>query len=363
MRIVKPGGWASRYNAATNSLQKYMTQWHEFLARQGAIISDDVVASFGNPQAELLATANGEVLADLSHRGLLQADGEDTVTFLQGQVTNDIKLLDGQHSQYAGYCNPKGRLLALFFAFTHHGRLHLQLHGALQESILKRLKMYVMRAKVTISDASENICCIGIAGKNTEELLKNIFGGIPTQTHELISTETGTLIRMPGPDLIPRYQIFVAAENAADLWKQLEAHATAIGKPCWDWLEIQSGIPEISPAIQEEFVPQMINLDALDAINYKKGCYTGQEIVARTHYLGKIKRRTQLAHIAADQMPLAGDEVLGGDSASIGKIVRSAPSPDGGFDVLAELRLESLQSHITWQGVDLQIKPLPYELG
>jgi tRNA-modifying protein YgfZ len=343
-----------------------MTQWHEFLASQGAVLSNSQVASFGNPQAEMAATANGNVLADLSHLGLLQLDGEDRVTFLQGQVTNDVKLLDGGHSQYAGYCSPKGRLLALFLAFSRHDSLYLQLHGELTEPIMKRLRMYVMRSKVVIANSSQSIICMGLAGKDAEATLNGVFGQAPKQAHALSSLENGTLIRMPGPDAIPCYQIFVTAESAADIWKELGASAAAVGKPCWDWLEIQAGVPEIGPATQEEFVPQMVNLDALEAINYKKGCYTGQEIVARTHYLGKIKRRTQLAHIAAEPAiaPQAGDDVFSApDNAPIGKIVRGAPSPHGGFDVLAEIRLESLQSaSVQWQGTDLQIQALPYSL-
>jgi folate-binding protein YgfZ len=362
MRAAKPDEWASRYNAATISPRKHMTHWHEFLASQGAIISDGVVTSFGDTQSELLAAAHSNILADLSHLSLLQVDGEDRVNFLQGQVTNDIRLLDGGHSQYAGYCSPKGRLLALFFAFAYGGRIYLQFHGALKEPILKRLKMYVLRTKVNISDASENIRCFGMAGNDVTETLKTIFGDVPAQSHELISTDKGTLVRLSGADATPRYQVYVAAEHADDMWNKLAPNLKTVGKAGWDWLEIQSGIPEISPATQEEFVPQMINMDALDAINYKKGCYTGQEIVARTHYLGKIKRRTQLSHIDIEQMPMAGDDVSGPDNAPVGKIVRSAPSPAGGFDVLAELRLESLQSSLLWQGVELQIKPLPYDL-
>jgi tRNA-modifying protein YgfZ len=304
-----------------------------------------------------------EFLVDLSHLGLLQVSGEDAVSFLQGQVTNDIKLLNGQNSQYAGYCNPKGRLLALFLAFSHRGHLYLQLHSTLLEPIMKRLKMYVMRSKVTIEDVSASMLCIGVAGKDTEANLKTFFKKVPSQAHELVSLNDAALIRLPGNT--PHYLIFSDTENVSVIWKQLQKTHSPVGKPCWDWLEIQAGIPEISPATQEEFVPQMINLDALDGINYKKGCYTGQEIVARTHYLGKIKRRTQVAHIAANEQPQASDDIFGtGSSEPVGKIVRAAPSPQGGFDVLAEIRLESLETGtIHWKATDgpvLELQKLPY---
>lgn len=342
-----------------------MTQWHTFLARQGAVLNDGQVTNFGDAAAELQATANGNVLADLSHLGLLQFSGEDAVTFLQGQVTNDIKLLNGHNSQYAGYCNPKGRLLALFLAFAHYDHLHLQLHGKLLEPIMKRLKMYVMRSKVTIEDVSASTLCLGVAGKDAEENLMAIFDKVPSREHELISLDKGALIRLPGAT--PRYLIFCDADFLPAIWEELQKTHKPVGKACWDWLEIQAGIPEIGPETQEEFVPQMINLDALDGINYKKGCYTGQEIVARTHYLGKIKRRTQLAHIVTTESPQAGDDVFSADSNEpVGKIVRAAASPQGGLDVLAEIRLESLEAGtLHWKSVGgpaLELLKLPYAI-
>ena len=342
-----------------------MTQWHTFLKNQGAVLADCQIEHYGDPQAELQATANGNVLVDLSHLGLLEIGGEDAVTFLQGQITNDIKLLNGHNSQYAGYCNPKGRLLALFLVFAHHNHLHLQFHGALLEPIMKRLKMYVMRSKVTIEDISASILCIGLAGKDAEASLKTIFEKVPRQVHELDSLDNGILIRLPGAT--PRYLVFSDADHLPGIWKQLQKTHRPVGKTCWDWLEIQAGIPEISLETQEEFVPQMINLDALDGINYKKGCYTGQEIVARTHYLGKVKRRTQLAHIATIEQPQGGDDVFGtGGNEPVGKIVRSAPSPQGGFEVLAEIRLESLETgtiHLkSVDGPTLELQKLPYTL-
>jgi tRNA-modifying protein YgfZ len=187
---------------------------------------------------------------------------------------------------------------------------------------------------------------------------------VPSQAYELVNTENGVIIRMPGT--IPRYQVFANVEHAPDIWRQLQETHKPVGKTCWDWLEIQAGIPEISPETQEEFVPQMINLDALGGINYKKGCYTGQEIVARTHYLGKVKRRTQLAHIAANEAPQAADALFGSNAEVAGQLVRVAASPHGGFDVLAEARLESLEAGpICWKAVDgpaLELLTLPYTL-
>ncbi|MDI1299524.1 folate-binding protein [Methylotenera sp.] len=336
--------------------------WQEYQFIQGAVFNNETVTSFGNIENELVCTQNQNIICDLSHLGLLEISGDDAVTFLQGQVTNDVRLLDDTHAHYTGYCSPKGRLLALFFAFSHNQKLHLEFNQKLLEPIAKRLKMFVMRSKVTINDVSDANVRIGLSGNNIPELLAPFFVTMPKLAYESMSTENGTIICLPNAGM-PRYQIICNTEQAKSLWQALKKDCKPVGKSCWEWLEIQAGIPDVYLSTQEEFVPQMLNLDALNAINYKKGCYTGQEIVARTHYLGKVKRRTQLAHIASDVSPAVGDDVMDANQQAIGKIVRSAQAVETGFVVLAECRLENLaQSDIYWKNIALSIKQLPYSL-
>ncbi len=341
-----------------------MTQWHDFLSAQGAVFEASELQSFGDSRNEL-AAANGNIITSLSHLGLLEISGEDAVSFLQGQVTNDVKKLDGSNSQYAGYCSPKGRLLGLFLAFAHADHLHLQMPVSILEPIMKRLKMYVMRSKVVITEKSADILCFGIAGPNAQSTLTTLFNKVPQAAQELITLDDATLLRLAGDT--PRYQVFTHTENAERIWNALSSNCTKVGKSVWDYLEIQAGIPEIVPATQEAFVPQMVNLDRLDGINFKKGCYTGQEIVARTHYLGKVKRRTQLAHINTEEIPQAGDTIQVVDhEEAIGQIVRAAPAPNGGVDALIEIRLDNLDSSDefpVWKGKKLEFKALPYALN
>ena len=320
---------------------------------------------FGHPAAERQAAATDIIMTDLSYLGLLQADGEDAANFLQGQMTNDIKLLDGNNGQYAGYCTPKGRLLGIFLVFAHHGHFHLQLDGRLTTPILKRLKMYVLRSRVNLEDVSDSIIRMGVAGSNAPAALQQLFGQVPQAPHQLLNLETVNLIRLPGA--IPRFQLFTTPQHAPAIWAALEASSTPVGKPCWEWLEIHAGIPQVTPATQEQFVPQMLTLDLLDGINFKKGCYTGQEIVARTHYLGKVKRRTHLAHVEGDQSPNPGDKIYPGDGEeAVGMVVSVAPAPQGGYDLLAEIRLENVQAgKIRWgspKGSCVELLELPYPL-
>ena len=336
--------------------------WQEYLFIQGGVFNNDSITSFGNTQQELISAQNENIICDLSHLGLLEISGEDAVTFLQGQVTNDVKLLSGNNAHYTGYCSAKGRLLALFFAFSHNNQLHLELNHELIEPIAKRMKMYVLRSKVNINNISDSTVRIGLNGHKIPELLTTFFSKIPQSAFESISADNSTLIRLPSES--PRFEIICDVVRAKELWQALKEHCKPVGKPCWEWLEVQAGIPDIYPNTQEEFVPQMVNLDSLNAINFKKGCYTGQEIVARTHYLGKVKRRTHLTHINTTEPPHAGDDLVNLSGEAVGKIVRSAPAPSSGYDVLAEIRLESLENGmINWKGLELKINPLPYKFN
>ena len=310
-------------------------------------------------QTEL--STNGNLLCDLSHLGLLEVSGADAVTFLQGQVTNDVKLLTGNNAHYSAYCTPKGRMLALFFAFAHFDHVHLQFNRELLEPITKRLKMYVMRSKVEIKDVSDDIAKFGLNGPQAASMLALLFSSVPTEDYELMTLENGALIKLPTIGNNQRFEIFVNKANAPAIWNTLAEKSKVAEKPCWDWLEIQAGIPDITAKTQEQFVPQMLNLDILNGINFKKGCYTGQEIVARTHYLGSVKRRTYLASIIAQNPPSEGDKLVDDAQNEVGQIVRVAPNLENNFDALIELRIEARQNgKVFWNTSQVDFKSLPY---
>ena len=310
-----------------------------------------------------MTATNNNILCDLSHLGLLEISGADAVTFLQGQVTNDVSFLNGSNAHYTAYCNPKGRMLALFLAFAHYDHLHLQFNRELLEPMMKRLKMYVMRSKVEIKDVSDSIIKFGLNGLEAASMLEAVFSKIPTEDYELASLENGAILKLPSYNDDARFEIFTDAINAPLIWEALKNNCKIVEKPHWDWLEIQAGIPDIELKTQEQFVPQMLNLDILNAINFKKGCYTGQEIVARTHYLGTVKRRTYLAELATELAPAAGDKVLDAANNEVGQIVRVAPNMSNGFDALIELRIEAKEAGgLTCNEVAIRLKELPYPL-
>jgi folate-binding protein YgfZ len=334
----------------------------------GAHYDQQYLMHYGQPQQELQAAHQGNVVAHLSHLALLKIEGEDSLNFLQGQLTNDIRLLDGIHTQYAGYCTPKGRMLALFLAFAHSGHYHLLAPMEQLDFLIKRLRMFVMRSKVTIQDKRDEIVVLGCAGHQMPALLAERFKQVPQQGHQMVTHDNATIIRLPSEH--PMFLLFTSTSLCDGLLADLLTQAQPVGKAAWDALNIQAALPQVVSATQECFVPQMLNLDALNGINFKKGCYTGQEIVARTHYLGTVKRRMQIAHLAQPMNIQPGQPVHTANSQdAVGMVVNAAPSIHGGTDVLIEIRLDNIQPEalkenpVQLQGMNLTISPLPYPLA
>lgn len=313
---------------------------------------------------------NSNIICDLSHLGLLELSGADALTFLQGQVTNDVKQLStAKQAHLTAYCNPKGRILALFLALQHNENFILQLNYALLEPILKRLKMYVMRSKVEIKNITENFNIFGIDGPEASTVLASSLAKIsrefelPKNTYEFVTVEGAVILKLPSIDGHSRFEIMAETTLATEIKNALKAHCQVVEKNYWDWLEINAGIPDVLPETQEQFVPQMLNLDLLNGINFKKGCYTGQEIVARTHYLGSVKRRTYLVEIASKEMPKAGDKVVDASQSEVGQIVRVAANPHITLDALIEMRIDAANAgNVFWHDIGVKFKDLPYSL-
>ena len=336
--------------------------WKTLLQSQGAAIDGSTVLHYGDPAAERAAAANGTIVADLSQLGVIAFRGEDTATFLQGLLTNDVRALHADGAQWNGYCSPKGRLLGNFLMWRQGEDYCLQLSGDILPGVLKRLSMFILRAKVQARDASDETVRLVVAGPQAEAAVRAAMGTVPDATMRSAATSVGQVIRV-GAD---KFVLSVAPEHATAVWQVLRQPATPVGAPVWDWLRLNAGIPMIVAATQEQFVPQMVNLEAIGGVSFQKGCYPGQEIVARSQYLGKLKRRMFLAHVDAEAAP--GDNLYSADieGQATGTVVNAAPSPSGGFDVLAVAQVESANSQTLHlkaaDGAALTLKPLPYAL-
>lgn len=342
--------------------------WLTYLKNHHAVVKDHYVAHFGDIPAELNDMQAGTpIMADLSHYGLIQFSGSDAPGFLQSQLSCDVREINPQKAQYGSYCTSKGRILASFLLWQKGDDYLMQLPASLGASIQKRLLLYILRARVQITDASGTLVRIGIRGQNATALIEEITGSKlnSDQPMSVIHAEKISVLCLSQH----RMELMTPIGNAPIIWEHLARYARPVGASCWDWLDIQSGIPMILPETQEEFLPQMVNLDAIGGVSFKKGCYPGQEIVARTQYLGKLKRRMFLAHLSTNEAVKVGDELYSIDmnDQSSGKIVNAVPSPSGGFDVLAVIQQSSVDTHqIHWQSLNgpiLEIKLLSYSLN
>ncbi|WP_277186318.1 folate-binding protein YgfZ [Caballeronia sp. BR00000012568055] len=308
------------------------------------------------------AVSNAGVFMPLSQFGAIDIKGEDAASFLHNQVTNDVQHLDASIARLAGYCSPKGRLLGSFLMWRTPDAIRLLIAQDVQAAVQKRLSMFVLRAKAKLSDATPEMLAVGFAG-DVRKPLSGIFDALPDGVHVKVDGPHGSLIRVPDALRRPRFLwVGLKADVEAQLPK-LEEKLKRAPAELWDWLDIHAGEARITQATVEQFVPQMVNFDVLGGINFKKGCYPGQEIVARSQYRGTIKRRTALAHGAA---ATPGAELFhsADPGQPCGMVINVAAAPNGGVDCLVEIKLAALDNgavHVgAADGPALEFLPLPY---
>lgn len=333
--------------------------WTDFLQTQGA--SQDG-RNFGKLALELEDARSATIVAPLTDLGVIAVNGEDAVPFLNNMLTNDIKSLASVGACLGGLCNPKGRLLATMNIWRTDQGLCLALSADLLAAIQKKLAMYVMRSKVQLNDETQLTLLLGLSGPKAALALSGLGVDIGS-TAKLRKFPDGEVIHLGGD----RYLLAVCAQRAEETWKQLTKIASPVGLDAWHWLEIVAGIPCITAKLQEEFVPQMINYDRIGGVSFSKGCYPGQEIVARSQYLGKIKRHMYRVFAADEARELqAGAELYSSSTPDqpCGMVVQAAPSPVGGTEALAVLQSSCFEAgdlHLgSLGGPVLRFLPLPY---
>lgn len=342
--------------------------WLQFLARHGARITDTAVpevAGFGN-DAACNIPASGFV-APLTYLGLISAAGDDAAHFLHNQLTNDVEHLGLAEARLAGYCSPKGRLLATLLIWKSADAILLQLPREIQAAVQKRLQMFVLRAKAKLTDVTDSHVILGLAGHPAASALAQWFAALPPVAYARVESEAGTLIRLADASGMPRYQWITAVEIAQQAWPALTATLKPVGEQAWRLTDIRAGIPLITRSTQEQFVPQMVNFEAIGGVNFRKGCYPGQEIVARSQYLGKLKRRMMPASVNAGNSAPGTEVFSSADPAQpCGMIVNAELCAANQIDCLVEIKTSALETgtiHLgSAAGPVLNFKPLPYPL-
>lgn len=294
-------------------------------------------------------------VAALPHLGVVRVEGEDAVKFLQGQLTQDFALLAPNEARLAAFCSAKGRMLASFVGFKRSAtEVQLVCSADLLPATLKRLSMFVLRAKARLTDASADWPVYGLVG----EALKAVCA-------EPHAPWTRTVVG--DANLI---HLYPAEGMARALWVapagQAAPAGSALDPALWQWTDVRSGVATLSAPVAEAFVPQMLNYESVGGINFKKGCYPGQEVVARSQFRGTLKRRAFIAH--ADEPLAVGQEVFqaADPDQPAGLVAQAAPAPAGGWEAIVSLQLSAAEAgdlHAgSAGGPALRLVQLPYLL-
>ena len=289
--------------------------------------------------------------------GVLSCTGDDARSFLHAQLTSDIAQLAPGRAQLAGWCSAKGRLLATMLVVPREGEFLLQLPRALAPGVAKRLSMFILRAKVKLVDASEAWRQHGVWGRGAPERLSAVGLPVPNGQLRVAQTEDCLVVE------VAEERYLVMSPASADA--RLSALSSGTREDAWALEEIRAGRPQVLQATQEQFVPQMVNLERLGGVDFHKGCYPGQEVVARTQYRGVLKRRMVRARV--DAPASAGDEIFADEAPGqpSGSVVNAAPAPDGHTELLAVVQISAAESGQPIRlraanGPALELHALPY---
>jgi len=297
-------------------------------------------------------------IAELTQLGVIRAAGVEAVTFLQSQLTQDVALLGLSEARLAAFCNAKGRMQASFVVFKRsHEEVLLVCSRDILAATLKRMAMFVLRAKARLSDASAEFSLFGVAGNAIESIAESA-----RPAWAKLDIDAANLVFLhPGAGQ-PRALWCVPAGMPPPAGPRLDL-------ALWQWLEVQSGVAMISQPIFEAFVPQMLNYESVGGVSFQKGCYPGQEVVARSQFRGTLKRRAYLVHGGAT--PTVGQEVFHATDAAqpCGLVAAAAANPAGGFDAIVSMQTaaaaDAADGRLTLgsaTGAALALRPLPYAL-
>ncbi|NNJ91400.1 MAG: folate-binding protein YgfZ [Gammaproteobacteria bacterium] len=299
----------------------------------------------------------------LTHLGIIRVRGEDKETFLQGQLTNDTRNINKSSSQLSGYCTPKGRMLANFRIFEdQQDNWYIVIPSERLSAILKRLSMFILRSNVEISDVSNEILILGLCGDCIGQALAN---SLPDNADEVTHDDSVSYIRVETSS--PRYMVVGNSEEIMALWRKLDV-AIPANTSKWRLGDIKAAIPTVFENTQEAFIPQMTNMHLINGVSFTKGCYTGQEIVARMQYLGKLKRRMYQVSFDYDGNIQPGHEIYSSISQSgqgAGKLVDAINTGDNHYEGLAVMEISSADEGeirlLDENGPLLKINKPPYD--
>ncbi len=325
--------------------------WQQIFPTYAVVINsknNSVVTSFGESPADY-ATLNVKNVVSVNHRGFIKLSGPDSEKFLQGQVTCDLTQLDTQSSLNGAHLTPKGRIIFLFsITRDSQGALLLETNPSVIELAMASFKKYSVFFKTEITEVTDQFVSVLVSGPNADTIINKI----DADTSRLIGIDT--------------YSLSIRAERTQACLSKVSGELIPAGQGYSDLLRIRSGTADVTAESSDSFIVQMINLDAQNYISFKKGCYTGQEIVARAHYRGTVKRRMYILNLATSTLPAIGEGLINSDGKVIGNVANVALASDKTIEILAILAIKSADStqvkFADLDFIDLTQRPLPYEI-
>lgn len=348
--------------------------WSHLLASQNIApsLADPLQPGFASAE-EAASCLQAAALSPLPHLGALRIEGEEATVFLHNLTSNDIKKLPVGGVHWNSLNSPKGRMLASFLVWRQSDAYTLILSADLAAEIAKKLSMYVLRAKVKVSDISGAVMLSGLFGTLSAEALTQAGLNPPADNAGASMDNATAVISIPqtgAANRSKRHLLVSSIEQTADLWHRLlsQSATRAAGAGAWIREDVLAGIPLITKTIQDEFIAQMLNYEILGGVSFQKGCYPGQEIVARTQYLGKLKKRMYLAYLDGAALPAAGQDLYAPEfgEQSCGKVVTVCAAPQGGSDMLIVAQMSAQEAgeiHLgSVTGPRLRLGTLPYAI-
>ncbi len=283
--------------------------------------------------------SGNNIICDLSYLAIIEISGTDAESFLNAQFTSNIEKLSEHRLQYSVWCNPKGQVKTTFYIFRHADNFYILLPEELKVSFLKQLSMYILRANVQLIDQSDSLTRLGLCLEKSDVNQSDILKQIPYVLAVLPLPLTETEQRHS------RYIIVTDIRQAEPVRKNLTEQFTESDLSMWKGLDIQTGIPWLTQETAERFLPQMLNLDLIGALDYQKGCYPGQEIIARLHYRGELKSKLYLITCILKDMPEPGASIVSSENKTVGTAIQAQTDVETTY-LLAVIENASIQDKL-----------------
>ena len=316
-----------------------LSGWKEFLSASGARINNDQVQNFGDPAGEGNAALTANTLVDLSYLCIVRISGADAGAFLHAQFTMDLARLPDGHVRPGAWCNPKGQVITTMIIARLAEVYYLVLPAEMKDEFITRLSKFVLRAQLTIQDCQDSLQCIGI---NTREAGQADGTGIAARLSDSVQAiHDKDMVMLHVPVNWNRVIMAGPLASIEAAWTYSEQLYHRTGSQYWRLFDVIEGMPWIGPGTTQSFLPQYLNLDQIRGLSYTKGCYPGQEIIARLHHRGNVKQRLYIICLDIDAAPVPGDRIYTQDKGQqVGTVINAATHPVEGIYTLAVLNTD-----------------------